>query len=88
MLTKTYSTINIITRSVMGKFVLVALAYFLTAQLGLLVPYKESIVTLIWLPTGIAAGAIMRWGNISVPAIFIAATLAEFSIGVPLSTNL
>lgn len=46
--------------SVIAKFVLVALAYYVTAKLGLMVPYKESIITPIWLPTGIAAGAIMR----------------------------
>jgi|GEM_PF-431555 len=69
-----------------GKFALVALAYFITAKLGLMVPYKASIVTLIWLPTGIAVGAIMRWGNISLPAIYIAAALVESSIGLPYAT--
>ena len=88
MLIHIHTAIRSVTQSVTGKFVLVALAYFITAQLGLLVPYKESIVTLIWLPTGIAVGAIMRWGHISLPAIFIAATFAELSIGVPLVTAL
>lgn len=71
-----------------GKFTLVALAYFITAKLGLMVPYKESIATLIWLPTGIAVGAIMRWGNVTVPAIYVAATLVNLSVGVPLITAL
>lgn len=70
-----------------AKFALVALAYFITAKLGTMVPYKESIVTLIWLPTGIAVGTIMRFGNISLPAIFLAATLLELPLGVPLSTS-
>lgn len=69
--------------SVIAKFVLVALAYYVTAKLGLMVPYKESIITPIWLPTGIAAGAIMRWGYLSLPAIFSAATFIEVSLGVP-----
>ncbi|WP_292807424.1 hypothetical protein [Methylotenera sp.] len=51
-------------------FILVALAYFITAKLGLMVPYKESVATLIWLPTGIAVGAIMRWGA-SVSPLFL-----------------
>lgn len=67
-------------------FVLVALAYYGTARLGLMVPYKESIAALIWLPTGIAAGAIMRWGRISFPAIYVAAFFAELSIGMPYLT--
>lgn len=67
-------------------FVLVALAYYGTARLGLMVPYKESIAALIWLPTGIATGAIMRWGRISFPAIYVAAFFAELSIGMPYLT--
>ena len=78
-----FSSIN----SNVVKFTLVALAYFITAKLGLMVPYKESIVTLIWLPTGIATGAILRWGKISLPAIYIAATLVEYSTGLPIVTS-
>lgn len=51
-------------------------------------PYKESIVTLLWLPTGIAVGAIMRWGYINLPAIFIAAAAVELSLGLPVTTSL
>ena len=51
-------------------------------------PYKESIVTLLWLPTGIAVGAILRWGYISLPAIFLAATFVELSLNLPVSTSL
>ncbi|MFZ3088662.1 MAG: EAL domain-containing protein [Methylotenera sp.] len=64
------------------------MAYFITAKLGLLGPYKESVATLLWLPTGVAVGAIMRWGKISLPAIFIAATFAESSLGLPVTTSL
>ena len=52
-----------------------------------MVPYKESVATLMWLPTGIAVGAIMRWGNISLPAIYIAALLAELSVGLSFFTS-
>lgn len=79
---------NSIKNSTLAKFVLVALAYFFTAKLGLMVPYKESIVTLIWLPTGIAVGAIMRWGNLCLPAIYVAVVLVEYSSGVPMLTSL
>ena len=75
-------------KSLTLKFTLVALAYFITAKLGLLGPYKESVATLLWLPTGVAVGAIMRWGKISLPAIFIAATFAESSLGLPVTTSL
>jgi len=75
-------------KSLTLKFTLVALAYFITAKLGLMGPYKESVATLLWLPTGVAVGAIMRWGKISLPAIFIAATFAESSLGLPVTTSL
>ena len=70
------------------RFTLVAFAYYLSAMLGLMGPYKESVATLLWLPTGIAVGAIMRWGNVSLPAIFIATTLVELSLTLPLGTSL
>lgn len=66
-----------------GRFLLVTLAFFLTAKLALMVPNKESIVTLIWLPTGITAGVIMRWGKLALPAIFIAAFSVEITIDLP-----
>jgi len=61
-------------------FIAVAFAYFVTAKLGLMVPYKESVATLIWLPTGIAIGSIMRWGRVSIPAVFIASLLVELTV--------
>jgi integral membrane sensor domain MASE1 len=70
------------------KFIVIFAAYLITAQLGLLVPYKESIATLMWLPSGLAVGAIMRWGNLSLPAIYLAAAISEFSIGVPLLASM
>lgn len=72
----------------LAKFFIVAFAYYATAKLGLMVPYKESVVTLIWLPTGIATGAILRWGKSSVVAIFIPAYLVERSVNLPVMTSL
>lgn len=65
------------------RFIVVVLAYVGFAQLGLAGPYKESIATLLWLPSGIAVGAIMRWGRIAIPAVFIAAMSVELSLGIP-----
>lgn len=69
------------------KLVLVALAYFITAKFGLMVPYKESVVTLMWLPTGIAVGAIMRLGRVSLPVIYLTALVVELHAGLPLLTS-
>lgn len=70
------------------KFGIVALAYYGAAMLGLMVPYKESVITLLWLPTGIAVGAIMRWGKVSILAILTAAYFAEHSLGLSVNTAL
>lgn len=70
------------------KLFIVFAAYLFTAKLGLMVPYKESIATLMWLPSGIAVGAIMRWGNISLPAIYFAAALTEYTMGISVWASL
>lgn len=80
--------LSVESKSLAIKLGLVAIAYFLTAQLGLMVPYKESVVTLMWLPTGIAVGAILRWGKVCLPFIYVAATTVELSVGLPLLTSL
>ncbi|MGQ0441911.1 MAG: diguanylate cyclase domain-containing protein, partial [Methylophilaceae bacterium] len=78
---------NRVANSTIKQFTLIALAYFITAKLGLLVPYKEVVATLMWLPAGIAVGAIMRWGNVSYPAVYIAAFLVELSLELPMLTS-
>ena len=46
----------------LARTCVVSLAYFLTGWLGLMLPYHGSHITLIWLPTGIAVAALIRWG--------------------------
>jgi PAS domain S-box-containing protein len=40
----------------------VGLAYYLLGRFGLSLPYKLSVVTLLWLPIGVAVPAAYRWG--------------------------
>ena len=63
------------------RLIIVALAYFATGKLGLLIPYVGSHITLIWLPTGIAVSALLTWGIRCWPAIFLGALLVNLSIG-------
>ena len=65
----------------LGRLLLITLAYFAAGRLGLLIPYFGSLIALIWLPTGIAVGALMRWGYLCWPAIFAGAFLVNFSLG-------
>src|SRR5262245_5451464 len=57
--------------------ILVGLAYFVLAALGLRVASINPSVTPIWPPTGLAIAAILLWGNRIAPAIFIGAFLVN-----------
>jgi integral membrane sensor domain MASE1 len=47
----------------------------------LLIPYIGTHVSLIWLPTGVALAAYLRWGGAMAPAIGVAALLANLAVG-------
>ncbi|MFO1338509.1 MAG: diguanylate cyclase [Burkholderiaceae bacterium] len=61
----------------------VGLAYYAFARLGLLIPYVGTHVSLVWLPTGIAVAAFLRWGQAMLPAVYLAALAANLAIGGP-----
>ena len=68
-------------QSVLIKLPALALAYFATGWLGLQVPYTGSHITLIWLPTGIAVAALLRWGWRMAPGVYLGAFLVNLAIG-------
>ena len=57
------------------ELILVGIAYFTFAGLGLHLASINPSATPIWPPTGLAIAAILLWGNRIAPAIFIAAFL-------------
>jgi integral membrane sensor domain MASE1 len=59
----------------------VGLVYYLTARLGLLIPYIGTHVSLVWLPTGVALAAYLRWGAAMMPGILAAAVAAPHTAG-------
>ncbi|MES2105374.1 MAG: EAL domain-containing protein [Pseudomonadota bacterium] len=67
------------------RFLAIVVAYVAAGRLGLAVPYVNPNVSLIWLPTGIALAALMRWGKRSAPAIYVAAFLLEATAGYSLA---
>lgn len=67
------------------RWCVVGLAYYLGARLGLLIPYVGTQVSLIWLPTGMALAAYLRWGGAMAPAIALAAFQANRDIGGPVA---
>lgn len=61
--------------TLLKRLLLVVVAYYLAGRLGLAFPYIQPSVSLIWLPTGIAVAALIRWGGAMSVAIFLAAFL-------------
>jgi PAS domain S-box-containing protein len=66
------------------KVLLVAVAYFATAKLGLRLAHEQSSITAIWAPTGIALAAILIWGYRLWPAVALGALSANAWTGIPL----
>lgn len=65
------------------RLLVISLAYFATGWLGLQVPYTGSHITLIWLPTGIAVAALLRWGWGMWPGVYLGAFFVNLAIGSP-----
>ncbi len=70
-------------RDMVVRMLLLVSAYFIAGRLGLLLPFFGSNITLIWLPTGIAVAALLRWGKVYWPAIFVGAFTTNLAIGSP-----
>ncbi|MBF0213372.1 MAG: MASE1 domain-containing protein, partial [Magnetococcales bacterium] len=63
---------------------LIMAAYAASGYLGLIMhSHVDRHITLIWLPTGIAVSALLRWGAHFWPAITIGALLVNVAIGLP-----
>ncbi|MEV6711807.1 MASE1 domain-containing protein [Lentzea sp. NPDC051208] len=62
----------------------VAVAYFATAQVGLVLALVKGQVTPLWLPTGIAVAALVMSGRRIWPGITLGAFATNISLGSPL----
>lgn len=63
------------------RLLLLVGAYVGSGRLGLAIPYIGSNITLVWLPTGIAVAALVRWGARYWPGVWLGALLVNLSIG-------
>lgn len=67
---------------------LLAIAYLASATLGMCFPTQDSHITLFWIPTGMAAAILLRWGSPYLLAgIFLGAFLFDLTLGntIPLA---
>jgi serine phosphatase RsbU (regulator of sigma subunit)/integral membrane sensor domain MASE1/anti-sigma regulatory factor (Ser/Thr protein kinase) len=74
--------------SYLARVAVVALAYFVTAKLGLELSYAHGSVTAVWPPTGIALAAVLIWGPRLWLGVALGAFLANSWTGVSLGTVL
>lgn len=65
------------------RSVLVASSFFFFGKFGMSMPYRLSVVTLLWLPIGIAVPAVFRWGWLLLPAVFVGPAAISLSNGQP-----
>lgn len=64
----------------LARLAVIALAYFMAGNLGLMLPGVHPQITLLWLPSGIALAALLRWGYRYWPAVFLGAFLVNFAV--------
>jgi integral membrane sensor domain MASE1/anti-sigma regulatory factor (Ser/Thr protein kinase) len=69
-----------------GWVLVLALAYFASAKLGLKLAFANESVTAIWPPTGIALAALVLWGRSLWPGVLLGAFLANVTTDVPVYT--
>src|SRR6266852_9903312 len=63
--------------------VLLFVAYFVTARLGLLLDAVAGFATLVWPPTGISLAALVLFGEELWPAVALAAFAVNLAAGAP-----
>jgi diguanylate cyclase (GGDEF)-like protein/PAS domain S-box-containing protein len=66
-----------------ARLLCLGVAYYLTARLGLLIPYVGTHVSLVWLPAGVATAAYLRWGSRMGVAVLVAAFSVNVHAGGP-----
>jgi PAS domain S-box-containing protein len=71
--------------ALLGKILLLALAYVLAGRLALLLAIPPGFASAMFPPVGIALAAVLMWGYPLLLGVFIGSTLMNLSIGGPLS---
>src|SRR5690349_11302502 len=70
----------------LGLSLLVAIVYFLGAELGLSLATLHENVTPVWPPTGIAIAALLIFGSRVWPGVFIGALSANLLTSIPVAS--
>jgi PAS domain S-box-containing protein len=65
-----------------ARLALLALAYFAAAKASLVFAIPPGYATAVWLPSGIAVAAVVRWGPHCWPGLWLGAALANFSVNL------
>jgi integral membrane sensor domain MASE1 len=71
-----------------ARVVVTALAYFVTGKLGLDMAGGGGLVTLVWMPIGVALAALYHWGWRCWPGVLLGVVAVNVSSGAPLPLGL
>ncbi len=75
-------------RDLVVRAAILAVAYFLSAKLGLRLAFSNENITSVWPPTGIAVAGLLLFGPRVWPGITVGALVANLTNGAPLVTTL
>src|SRR5207253_7197236 len=64
----------------LARVVLLAAVYFAAAKLSLLVAIPPGYATAIWPPSGIALAALLLWGNLLWPGVWLGSFAANLTV--------
>lgn len=70
------------------QVVVLALGYFIAGRIGLELAVVGSLVTLVWMPTGIAVAALFRWGLAYWPGVWLGAMAVNMVVSGDLLLSL
>jgi len=66
--------------AVVGKAAAVAAAYFVTGKLSVLLAIPPGIASPVWVPSGIALAAVLRWGYAAGAGVWVGSFLVNIGI--------
>ena len=77
-----YLALQQLIKPVLGNL-LIAIVYYLAANLGLLLAFEQANTSPVWPPTGIAIASLLHYGYRFTPGVFIGAFWVNLQTGIP-----
>lgn len=75
-------------KSYLVKALILFVIYLISGKVGLFIQAEQSFATYIWLPTGVSCALLFLWGIKLWPAVYLAATITNITVGASLLTGM